>query len=73
MKQQNEEIAALAVTLATRFPTGFCMVASIDCPARNTEAGAVKEVGVQRAAELIVEKTHKLATPDEIEAYRLRR
>lgn len=68
--EDNKETAALAATLAPQFPDGFCMVMSIANRERNSTAGRAVEVTVKQAAKLIVEKTHRLATPDEIEVFR---
>jgi len=57
-------------TLAKQHPSGFCLVVSLDDPQRNVKAGAVCEVSVADCARLLLDRTHRVATPAEVEAYR---
>jgi hypothetical protein len=59
-------------TLAKAHPSGYLLVVSLDDPQRNVTPGAVCEVSVGDAARLLIDRTHRVATPDEVNAYQNR-
>ena len=57
-------------TLAKVNPSGYLLVISLDDPQRNVTPGAVCEVSTADAARLLLDRTHRVCTPDEVQAYR---
>lgn len=57
-------------TMAKANPSGYLLVISLDDPQRNVTPGAVCEVSTADAARLLLERTHRVCTPDEVQAYR---
>ena len=56
--------------LQLQYPEGCCLVMSVDNLDKNSKAGNVCEVLNNRAAQLIVDGTHRLPSDAEAEAYR---
>ncbi|HZT32683.1 MAG TPA: hypothetical protein VFA33_22525 [Bryobacteraceae bacterium] len=52
--------------LNERFPQGFCYLCSIANRDRGTVDGSVTEAANDNAARCLVERTHRLATDDEV-------
>jgi hypothetical protein len=72
VKQHNQDIADAVRELSPRYPDDTVIVMSLTNRDRNSTAGRVVEVNVKQAAKLVVEKTHRLATAEEIEAFKSR-
>lgn len=56
--------------LDSQFSDGACLVTSIRLPGRQCTAGVVCEVSLDIAARLLVEGTHRLASPEESHTFR---
>jgi hypothetical protein len=70
IKQHNKDIKDKIAELSPMFPDDTVLVTSILNRERNSTPGRTVEVSVFQASKLTVENTHRLATPDEVEAYK---
>jgi hypothetical protein len=68
-KQLNQDIREAAAKLMQEYPHGYLHVTSISNRERNSTAGHTVEVSVAQAGKLLVENTHRVATPEEIAAF----
>ena len=68
--QYYANIRTKLVELTAQFPSGDCVVMSIDNLDRNSKAGNLCEVPLNFAARVIVESTHRLATKEEYAAFK---
>lgn len=64
------DIAAKRTELAGQFPQGDCLVISVNNQDKNSTAGNMAEVPVGMAARLLVEGTHRVATPEDHKAFK---
>ena len=55
--------------MTKQYPSGFCLVASVFNPEKNSTPGCLTEVTVADAARLLTDGTHRVATADEVSAY----
>src|SRR4051812_12289705 len=67
--QFAQAAAKIRGELDEQFPDGFLYVTSLDNFAKLTTPGTVTQVSNDSAARLIVDKTHKVSTPDEIAGF----
>ncbi|WP_321471140.1 hypothetical protein [uncultured Paludibaculum sp.] len=61
---------AKRIELEAQFPSGDCVLVSVQSDTHNTKGGLTMEAPVDNAARHLVEGTHRLATEDEIKAFR---
>ena len=66
---KTREFWAAVREQAAALPEDWYYVISVDDPSRCVVGGAVSQVSRQAAAELIVARTHRLATAEEIEQH----
>lgn len=64
------DIRVQRTKLESQFSEGACLVVSVSVLGRYTTPGNVCEVTLDNAARLLVEGTHKLASPEESHAFR---
>jgi hypothetical protein len=72
VRQHNQDIKNTIAELLPEYPDDAVIVMSLANRDRNSTAGHVCECTVSHAARLIVENTYRIATPDEVEAFRAR-
>lgn len=73
MALANKVIAVRAklAELKEQYPDGYCYLASLPTSGSfNLKGGQVIEVPLDNAAQHLVERTHRMAEPDEVEAWR---
>jgi hypothetical protein len=68
-EEYYSDLRAKTVTLAARHPDGCLLVVSLDNRFKNSTAGNTCEVTTESAARLILDRTHREATAEEILAY----
>jgi hypothetical protein len=60
----------LQAALDEQFTEGYCTLCSVTNLEKNTLAGSVVEASNENAARCIAEGTHRIAAPDEVDAWR---
>jgi hypothetical protein len=68
--QYRQDIREKIAELSPMFPDDCCLMMSLTNRDRNSTAGHVCETNVAQAAKLIVENTHRLASSEEISAFK---
>lgn len=64
-----QDIRAKRAELTKDFIDGWCMVMSVYNREKNSTAGTLTQVSVERAAQVITDGTHRLASDAEIATY----
>lgn len=70
IRVRSEQVKAKLVQLAERFPTGDCVLVSVQSETYTTVGGMTMEMPIENAARHMVEGTHRLATDAEINTFR---
>jgi len=62
-------VAAKHAELRGLYPHGYLYVVTREVAEKRQTAGAVHEVSVRTAARLLVENSHDIATPEQVDSY----
>jgi len=72
IKAFNLDVLSTLRELQATHPSGFVYITSVKNREKTTSAGTVCEVSLPAAARHLIEHTHVLSTPAEIEEYQAR-
>lgn len=70
IQEKAAKVRVKRAELETQFPDGDCVLVSVENGYHNTVGGNTVEVAISTAAPLIVIGTHRLASKEEIDAFR---
>lgn len=71
IQEKAKRTRAVLAEITPQFPSGDCVLVSLDNPTYNTVGGRAMEVSLDIAARHLVENTHRLAKPEEADFFHL--